>query len=485
MKKENKKNNKKKSKTKKSREVLALTYFFLIIFLGLIGYLVYFQVSYGDDMANSPYNRKRQNKLAEETVRGELLSIDGEVLAKTEVDDEGNETRIYPYGRTFAHVIGYSINGGSGLEAGCNIRLLKSHSSIFDRLGHLTDGTKNIGDNVVTTLDTKLQQAAYNALGDSKGAVVVMNPKTGAILAMVSKPDYDPNEIAGLWDYYTSEESRSDTSLLNRATQGLYPPGSTFKVLTALSYLREHDDRYNDYSYDCEGHIDIEGERINCYHNEIHGTVDLETSFAESCNSSFVNIGYHLNKNTLIDICRSFQFNSKLDVPISYQKSTVAISRATTTEQMMQTVIGQGETLVTPLHMAMLVSTIANDGVMMNPYFIDHVENDSGTVVKTYSPKKLDLVMTENEVKTMKQFMRSVVTNGTATSLNNEDFSVAGKTGSAEFGTTKGDSHSWFICFSPVEKPEIAISVIVEGAGAGSAYAVPVARKILESYYYD
>ncbi len=473
------------AKKEKSKEIMMLTYFFLLIFVALLGYLVFFQVSYGEDMANSPYNRKRQSQLAQKVVRGQIMASEGEVLAKTEIDDEGNETRVYPYGHLFSHVVGYSMNGGSGLEAGYNVRLLRSNAPVLERIDHFLSNSKNIGDNIVTTLDMGLQEAAYNALGDSRGAVVVMNPKTGAVLAMVSKPDYDPNEIGDLWDYYTSEESSGDSSLVNRATQGLYPPGSIFKVFTALAYLREHDDNYEDYQYDCQGSINIEGETINCYHNEVHGPLNLESSFARSCNSSFVNIGYQCNKKTLIDICRGFLFNSRLDIPLAYSKSSISISKATTTYQIMQTVIGQGDTLVTPLHMAMMISTIANDGKMMNPYFVDHIENDGGTVVKQYRPKKLDLLLTSKETKIMKEFMTSVVTEGTASSLNNADYTVAGKTGSAEYGTIKGNSHSWFVCFSPVEDPQIAISVIVEGAGEGSAYAVPVARKILNAYYYE
>ncbi len=483
MKKEVKDNPKKQPRN--NREILILTYFFLAIFVAFIGYLIYFQAAHGEDMANSPYNRRRQNQLAQKVVRGQIMDADGEVLAKTEIDDEGNEVRVYPYGNLFSHVVGYSMNGGSGLEAGYNIRLLKSHASIFDRVQNLLSGTKNIGDNMVTTLDRRLQEAAYYGLGDSRGAVVVMNPKTGAVLAMVSKPDYDPNEIGELWDYYTSEDSQGDSSLLNRATQGLYPPGSVFKVMTALAYLRENDDKYEDYLYECTGSINIDGEVINCYHNEKHGTVDMKHAFAESCNSAFVDIGYHVDKQTLIRLCKSFYFNSKFKLPLAFSKSSLAISRATTTYQIMQTVIGQGETLVTPMHMAMMISTIANDGKMMQPYFVDHIENDAGTTIKTYKPKQMDLLLTTRETEIMKEFMTAVVQEGTATSLRNSGYTVAGKTGSAEYGTKKGSSHSWFICFSPVEDPQIAISVIVEGAGEGSAYAVPVAKNILDAYYYD
>lgn len=151
---------------------------------------------------------------------------------------------------------------------------------------------KNIGDNVVTTLDVDLQSAAYNALGDNKGAVVIMEPSTGKVLAMVSKPSFDPNSVAANWDALNSDEN---SVLLNRATQGLYAPGSTFKIVTTLEYMREHPDDYNSYSYNCTGSITYGDTTIPCANHAVHGAEDLASSFANSCNSSFCNIGMSLD----------------------------------------------------------------------------------------------------------------------------------------------------------------------------------------------
>ena len=165
------------------------------IFLALIGYLVYFNVELRDEYANSPYNSKRQGTYQERVTKGKILASDGDILASTETDANGNEFRMYPYENVFAHVVGYSDKGTSGLEQVMNSQLLTSHANVAEQVQKEFQNQKNVGDNVCTTLNTKLQQTAYDALGDRKGAVVVMEPDTGKILAMVSKPDFNPNKI--------------------------------------------------------------------------------------------------------------------------------------------------------------------------------------------------------------------------------------------------------------------------------------------------
>lgn len=186
----------------------------------MIGYMIYFQVYKSEDFLNSPYN-KRQDKYEEHIVRGSILASDGTVLARTDVDEEGNESRVYPYNNLFAQVVGYSDYGSSGLEASENYTLLSSHADILEQLQKDFSSEKNIGDNLVTSLDMRLQQAASDALGGNRGAVIVMNTETGKVLADVSKPDFNPNTIAADWEALNSEGSGSP--FLNRALQGQYP----------------------------------------------------------------------------------------------------------------------------------------------------------------------------------------------------------------------------------------------------------------------
>lgn len=477
-------NNKKSNisgKSSRNKELLMVTYLFVGVFIILMGYFVYFNLIESPDVINSPYN-SRQDTFSDRIVRGSILSKDGEILAKTNVSGNGTETRDYPYDNLFSHVIGFSINGKSGVESIGNFSLLRSNAFFFERLINELKGEKNIGDNLLTTLDLKLQQTAYDVLGGYKGAIVVMEPDTGKILAMVSKPDFNPNEIGEIWDSLVSESDTENSVLLNRATQGLYPPGSIFKIITALEYMRENPD-YKNYTYNCTGSTTIEESKINCYKQKAHGEQTFYDAFANSCNSAFAEIGLDLNLLSLSKLNDTLMFNSVLPIPLPYSKSSYVLTSNGTINEIMQTSIGQGETLVSPLHMALITSAIANEGMIMRPYLIDSIENYNGDLVKQYTPTEYKAVMTSEEAATLSDLMENVVTNGTGSKLKNDSYTVAGKTGSAEFNSKSKESHSWFVGFSSTEETDIVVSVIVEGAGAGSEYAVPMAKQIFDAYY--
>ncbi len=474
----NTRSSKKKRQKSSNREIILLTYLFVGIFVGLLVYFGYFIQVDSSNVINNPYN-KRQDLLAQRVVRGKILGKDGEVLAETKTDKKGIEYRYYPYDNIFCHIVGRFTNGKTGIELSQNINLLTSSENPLLAMLNEIQGEKNIGDNVVTTLDVNLQKIAYEALGSRKGAVVALEPSTGKILAMVSKSDYNPNTASSNWDSLV-EDSSGNSSLLNRATQGLYPPGSTFKILTALEYIRENGD-YKDYTYDCTGSDIFKGIKINCYNNKVHGTQDLTTSFAKSCNSSFANIGMTLNLKSFHKLCESFLFNSDLPTDIPYSKSSFELNKESNLDEVPQTAIGQGNTQITPLHNALITATIANGGVMMKPYVVDHLERYDGTVVKQYNSQEYATLLNENEVKALKKMMKEVVTDGTATALNGQSYTAAGKTGSAEFDSNKS-SHAWFVGYAPTKNPKIVVSIIVEGAGTGSEYAVPIAKKIMDAY---
>lgn len=466
------------------KPVFNIIYIFLGLFALMMGYFTYFQIFRSDEVVNNSYN-KRQEVLAERVVRGDILSSEGDVLAHSRVDNEGNETREYPYGAVFAHVVGRFSKGRTGIEEAENIRLLTSNINSFEVMYADLIGVKSPGDNVVTTLNTRLQQIAYDALGNHKGAVVVLEPSTGKILAMVSKPSYDPNDIDREWENLIIEDEKggdSDSPLVNRAAQGLYPPGSTFKLLTSLEFMRENI-TYKDYKFNCNGKIKYETMTIHCYNNKAHGKEDLQTSFAKSCNTSFANIGMNLKLNSFYRLCEDFLFNQPLPVSMESNPSSFTLQSGTSGKaEAMQTAIGQGNTLITPLHNAMLAATVANGGVMMKPYVVDHIENAEGGTVQNYSPKIISKPMTSTEAAYLGEMMRLVVTEGTGKKLKDMKVNAAGKTGSADHGEGEA-AHAWFIGYAPYEKPEIAISVIVESAGTGSDYAVPIAKKVFEEYF--
>lgn len=472
----------KNEKQNRNKEIIFIIYVFAGLFLLVIGYYVHFMVIDSSEVINNPYN-KRQDLLAEQIIRGDILSADGKVLAHTLVDSKGVETRDYPFKNMYAHVVGRFSKGRTGIESSENFPLLTSHVNTISKIVKELSGGKSIGDSVVTTLDSRLQEAAYKALGNNKGAVVVMEPSSGKILAMVSKPDYDPNTIDETWEELTKEtdEENKDSSLVNRAAQGLYPPGSTFKILTALEYIRENPD-YEDYSYDCTGKGVFNSVTINCYNNKAHGEVNLMESLAKSCNSSFANIGSTLNMTAFRKLCDTFLFNQSIPVNMVYNKSSFVLTGKSPIDQIPQTVIGQGQTQITPLHNALIVSAVANGGVMMEPYVVDNIESQSGETVKKYLPGMYRTVMTPEEAEILTSFMTETVENGTAGALKNSRYTVAGKTGSAEYTEGK-PAHAWFIGFAPAENPEIAVSIIVESVGTGSDYAVPIADDILDTYF--
>ena len=445
----------------------------------MIGYFVYFQVFKSESVINSSYN-PRLDLYEKRVSRGEIRSADGKTLAVTKENKDGSETREYPYGRVFAHVVGYFNNGKGGLEAQYNFNMLRSHSFFLSQIWNDLNDKKNMGDSIVTTLNTKVQQKAYDALGSQKGAVVVLEPKTGKVLAMVSKPDFDPNTLASQWKSIVSDENSS--VLLNRAVSGLYPPGSTFKILTTLEFIHENQD-YKNYRFTCEGSLEHSGNVIHCYHNKVHGKETLADSFANSCNTSYSNIGLTLNIGKFRKLCESLYFNESLPGNIQANKSRFSLTAKASDGKVMQTSIGQGDTLVTPLHMAFLAAAISNNGVAMELYLVQQVESDSGIAVKKYKSTEVGAILDQSDAKYLQKLMKGVVQNGTGQKLKGQSYQAAGKTGSAEYNSN-GDSHGWFVGYASKDGyQDIAIAVVVEDGGSGSESAVPVAKQIFDMYF--
>lgn len=465
---------------KANQQILILTYAMVMLFLGLGGYFSYFLFMESDHVINNSYNA-RLDSFADRVIRGEIVSNDGHILAQTQVNEEGKEIRIYPYDTLFAHVVGYSVNGKTGLESLANFYLLSSHVNGMEQIINELSGKKNQGDRVVTTLDLDLQKAAYDALGDRKGAVIVMEPDTGKILAMVSKPDYNPNTLLADWDQLVSKENTTG-QLLNRATQGLYPPGSTFKIVTALESMRENPEHYKEYTFDCNGVYQNGDYSIKCYHDTAHGHQNLTQAFENSCNGAFANLGLNLDLGKLKNTADELLFNSELNLELPYSKSTYIMRSGADTWQILQTSIGQGQTQITPIHNAMITAAIANGGTLMNPYFIDHVETVDGDVIKKIMPRSYGSLMTAQESAGLTELMEAVVLEGTGSRLKTDAYTVAGKTGSAEFDKKK-ETHAWFVGFAPTNHPKVAISVIVEEGGSGGKTAAPIARQLFDLYF--
>ena len=319
-----------------------------------------------------------------------------------------------------------------------------------------------------------IQSVAGNILGNKKGAVVVMEPSTGRILALQAYPDFDPNTVAENWERLRQDE---DSSLVNRATQGLYPPGSTFKVITALAAVEYYSD-WERFTYECTGQAIFENKVIHCYNNRVHGMVDMKKAIATSCNCYFAELGKRVGAENIRKKAEDFYFNENYPFVLAHSISQVALQKKSEENEIVETAIGQGKTLATPLHMAMVASAIANNGIMMKPYVVDHIQYYNGNASKTTVPEKLKQVISVEESDIITDMMISCVAEGTGTAAQIYGIEIAGKTGTAENAT--GNDHSWFIGFAPADNPQIAIAVMIENINQDGS-ATPIAGKVLQA----
>lgn len=455
---------------------------FLLCFIILISYITYFEIFQAPKIAKRPGNRRLWVQ-RNEVLRGTIFDRNLIPLTKSERVDELNQKRTYTGGPAFAHVLGY-VNikyGITGLERKYDEDLMTS--SLEDTIkGYITQSgekKEKVGKNVITTLDMELQTKAYEMLGDYRGAVVVLNPKTGEILAMVSKPSFDPNNLEENWENINSNKS---TPLLNRAVAGLYPPGSTFKTITAVSAL-ENIDGVKKLTIEDNGKLVFNSrESLSNYNGEQLGTIDFKQAFVHSSNVYFGDLGGKLGNDKLKATAEKFYFNK--DTPadgITIENSKFPTLKKNEVGNIAQSAIGQGAVLASPIEMALVAATIANDGVMMKPYLVKQVTNSKGDSIKSINPEKITSVMSSDNAKYMKDLMRGVVTDGTGGGASVENLQVCGKTGTADHHDEGKNAppHSWFIGFAPYSNPNVAVAVIVEDGGVGGGIAAEIAGEMM------
>ena len=425
------------------------------------------------EISSSAYN-PRINYVDNSVKRGNIRDSNGDILAESIENAVGSYTRNYNRSRMAAHITGYSSKGKTGVEAAENFELQKVHNEVLQRINNIIKKEPVQGNDVVLTVDMDIQSIAGNILGNKKGAIVVMEPSTGRILALQAYPDFDPNTVAQNWEFLKDDE---DSSLVNRATQGLYPPGSTFKVITALAALQYYND-WKDFTYECTGEAVFENKVIHCYNNRVHGTVDMKKAIATSCNCYFAELGKRVGAENIRKKAEDFYFNENYPFVLAHSTSQVALQKKSEENEIVETAIGQGKTLATPLHMAMIASAIANDGIMMKPYIVDHIQYYNGDISKTTVPEKIKQIISVEEADIITDMMISCVAEGTGTAAQIYGVDVAGKTGTAENAT--GSDHSWFIGFAPANDPKIAVAVMIENANQGGS-ATPIAGKVLQA----
>ncbi|EPR11654.1 peptidoglycan D,D-transpeptidase FtsI family protein [Ruminiclostridium papyrosolvens] len=456
---------------------------FLVVFFVLISYLAYFTLVKGPEIVTRPDNRRMWD-IRNKVVRGTIYDRTGKELSVSEKKSgSGEYKRVYKGGAVTAHALGYydPQYGITGLENLYDSYLSSNISASL--LAWIGNGFKEVnkkGDDVYSTLDYQLQKTAYDALGSSKGSVVVLKVDTGEILAMVSKPSYDPNNLNKNWETLVKSKN---VPLLNRSVSGLYPPGSTFKVVTAVSALENIEGIKNE-TFNDKGKLNLGGGyTLSNDHGEVLGKIKLETALVKSSNVFFGNLGIRL-ENDLYKTAQDFRFNK--DIPsngIIIDKSRFPKYKTHEKGNMAQSGIGQAEVLATPIQMALIAQTIANDGVMMKPTLVNKINDYKGNTIQSLKSSEVEQVTSAEYASEIRKYMREVVSKGTGTRAQVSGIQVCGKTGTAQHIESK-TPHSWFIGFAPYKNPQIAIAVIVEEGGYGGVAAARISQKVMSRYFH-
>lgn len=454
------------------RSIRRIFWLLFLCFFLLLAYLGDLVLVDRQEISTNAYNSRLRYE--DNTIRrGDIIDADGEILASSVLQNTSTYIREYPRSRMAAHITGYSGVGKTGVEAAENFQMITLHHEFFQRIMSIVANKELVGNSVVTTVDMDIQTIAGDLLGNAKGAVVAIEPSTGRILALQAYPDFDPNTVADKWDKLKDHE---DSPLVNRATQGLYPPGSTFKMVTALSIMENVSD-WEIRTYECTGEVVFEDKVIHCYNNKAHGTVDMKQALTVSCNCYFAQMATEIGPKKLREVMNRVGMESPTKFELAYSQNKIGLEANDSESELVETAIGQGETSVTPLYMAMLVSAIANEGIMMQPYIVDYIQYSNGQVGKQTVPRKLVEVCTVEEAMLLQDMMVSVVENGTGMAAGINGVTVAGKTGTAENAT--GNDHSWFVGYAPAENPKVAVAVIIENSSAYGS-ATPIAGKVLK-----
>jgi peptidoglycan glycosyltransferase len=479
-----------------NRQIVKLFGFIAVLFALLVGFTSYWSVFDAKALKEEEAN-KRPLLEQQQIRRGRILAADGTVIAKSVPKGQGSGLRFvrrYPEAALFGHPIGYSFvrYGDSEFEQFHNDELVGEESEFSSILDQLT-GVKREGDDVVTNIDTEAQRVALADLEEQGfGAVVAIEPSTGAVKVMVSNKPYDPNRVP----YELEQLNRNliETPLLNRATQGLYPPGSTFKVVTAAAGL-ESGVITPETTIDAPGTIIDEGHELSNDFNASFGPIALDTALTNSVNTWFGQLGQQLGNEALFETMEKFGFNSTppIDLPDDEVYNSGVYEEGHTLRRndpvdLARVAIGQERLLATPLQMAMVAAAVANRGKLMKPQIWNRVVDPDGRTVKSLDPSEYSQPVSATTAEELTTAMEGVVSEGTGTNAAISGVQVAGKTGTAETPGNKAcgggeeQNQAWFIGFAPADEPKIAIAASVECTEQfGNDVAAPIFRDVAET----
>jgi peptidoglycan glycosyltransferase len=416
--------------------------------------------------------------------RGSILAADGTVLARSVRGREGTYQRTYPTGEEFAHAVGYSYIdpdlGQTGIERFRNTALNGQMGTNLQTILNQLQGKKAQGDEVITTLDPAAQKVAISALAGHKGAVVALEPRTGAVTVMASTPGFDPNALRSSSADAALARDTQGKPLVNRATQFGYAPGSSFKVVTATAAI-DSGDFSPQSTVSGRDDVLVSGVPLQNDDNESFGAITLTEALAKSVNTVWAQVAEKVGKRTMARYMDRFGFDRKpeLDYPEDqmsasgpYLGSRVDVGRMG---------IGQDKLEVVPLQMAEVAAAVADRGRLMVPHLTDRIVDPEGRTVKRISPRVQSVVMKPSTSTAVTSMMEAVVKEGTGTAAQIPGVQVAGKTGTAETQIGTAINNVWFIAFAPASRPTVAIAVTLQGVpGQGAAFAAPVAREVME-----
>jgi penicillin-binding protein A len=486
-----------------NRALRRISFAVLAMFLLLLVNVNYLQGFQTSSLANQPGNSRAFYAAQNQYQRGSIVTSDGVTIAASKLSSNSNDSikyqRYYPLGPEYAPVTGYdTIYSQTGIEAAKNSLLSGNDSSLDVRkVIDLITGKTTKGATVELTINSKAQAAAYDALKalGKPGAVVALNPKTGAILAMATYPSFDPNVLAihdGTKLNKIDNQLLADKAqpLVNRALQGTYPPGSTFKIVTSSTLLTQSPNTTINTKVDSPTQLTLP-QTNHVLTNDLgevcgdgSGQVPLITAFAQSCDTTFAKIGMQLGAPALNAMAEKFGMNNpNLTLPLPVAKSNYVIppSQALTAFS----AIGQFSDTVTPLQEAMLSAAIANGGTLMKPYLVQQVTASDLSTVQTSPQSVLSQPVSPSVASSVGQMMLAVVQQpeGTAYAFRQgvTGISIAGKTGTAETGTVSLNDAA-FTSFAPYGNPDIAVGVIIQGGGYGASSAAPIAVQVIKAY---
>ena len=446
----------------------------VVMFVGLAAWFAMTVFTQGSIWASDVRNSRLR---ATNSVRGDITDRAGNLLATTAEDGSRQYTSNAAARRALSQTVGDTAGmSGTGIETFYSSTLLDISTSLVDRLSELFKSKRHVGSSIRITVDGPLQAYIADKFPEGyRGAVCVINYRTGEILAMVSMPNYDPCDLA-----VRSDTQVEDTAYLNRCLQGLYTPGSVFKIVTLASALG-NDTGVTGQAFSCAGEWAYEGGHIVCAGNTAHGILNLKDAFKRSCNVTFGKLAYQLGLERLRATAERFGFNENFKFGDFVIYNSAFPEAVNSMNGLVWAGIGQGEVLVTPLHMAMIAGTVANGGAMMKPLLIQRVTNTQGATTAVARSEVYRQVLDGQTAGIIADFMRQTVESGTATRAAIKGLRVCGKTGSAEVSDNKEiETNAWFTGFIQDDEHPYAIAVVIEGGGAGARMPSELAAKALK-----